>query len=204
MIGMWNKSVILTYAGMCFAILGFVLAAGGTDRSVNYVMACFMIAGVCDLFDGSVARRVKRNDEEKEFGIQLDSLVDVVSFITLPIVIFTMLGMTEVYHMILYMIYALCGVARLAYFNVVTADENEAVKYYTGLPVTYSALIFPLCYLIRYVVSGDAFRVLYSCIILAVSILYVLKIRVIKPKGAAYIFFGVLAIVMQILYLVIL
>ena len=84
-IGKWNKSVILTYAGLLVAVLGIFLAF--TQEKINYAFCCLMVAGVCDLFDGMVARRCKRTEEEKMFGIELDSLVDVVSFIALPICI---------------------------------------------------------------------------------------------------------------------
>ena len=202
MIGVWNKSVILTYFGMCAAVLGMVLAIGGYD--IKYAFACFMVAGVCDLFDGAVARRCKRTEEEKAFGIQLDSLVDVVDFIALPISIFVSLGMTRIYQIVIYIVYAICGIARLGYFNVYTADESGPVKYYTGLPVTYCALIFPVFYLIKYVVSGEVFEIIYSLVILVVTLLYVLKVKIIKPRGAAYGFFALLAVVMLVLYLVIL
>ena len=201
MIGIWNKSVILTYIGIGFAVLGMITAVAGAD--VRYAFACFMVAGVCDLFDGSVARRFKRTDEEKAFGIQLDSLADVIDFVALPIVIFSAMGMTHIYQIVLYFIYALCAVARLGYFNIHTADENGPIKYYTGLPVTYSALIFPVAYLLRYFISAGIFEIIYSVIILIVAALYIFKVKVIKPKGIAYVFFGILAIVMLVIYLVI-
>ena len=202
MIGMWNKSVILTYVGMGLAVFGMVLAAG-CDQ-INYAMACFMAAGVCDLFDGMVARKVKRNDEEKAFGVQLDSLVDVVSFIALPITIFIALDLTEIYHVVLYIFYALCGIARLGYFNVKTADENGPVKYYTGLPMTYAALIFPVFYLLRLVIPTLLFFHLFALVMLLVAVLFVTRVKVNKPKGPAYGFFGLLAIVLLTVYLVVL
>ena len=50
--------------------------------------------------------------------------------------------------------------------------------------------------------TENIFPVIYALVILGVSALEVLKVKVIKPKGAAYIFFGLLAIVMLIVYLV--
>ena len=83
MIGKWNRSVIATYVGMLFAVAAMILTMANL---YGYAMMCFMAAGICDLFDGTIARMCKRTEEEKNFGIQLDSLVDVVSFIALPIV----------------------------------------------------------------------------------------------------------------------
>ena len=72
MIGKWNKSVILTYIGLAFAVAGIFLAS--REGCLNYAWCCLMAAGVCDLFDGAVARKVKRTDEEKKFGVELDSM----------------------------------------------------------------------------------------------------------------------------------
>ena len=202
-LGMWNKSVILTYVGMAFAVLGMCMASSG--GKVNYAYACLIVAGVCDLFDGAVARRMKRTKEEKLFGIQLDSLVDVIA---LPITIFCAMGLSAWYQVVLYVFFAVCGIARLGYFNVMTADENGPVKYYTGLPVTYSALIFPVGNLCRYCLpeqkTGDVFAILFTVLIAVVAILEIGKMPVMKPKGAAYAFFAVLAIVMLAVYVAIL
>ena len=154
-VGMWNKSVILTYLGLCAAVLGMYISIVGIN--LNYAVICLIIAGIADLFDGSVARKIKRTDEEKSFGVQIDSLVDVMSFIALPITLFSAAGMNKPYYAVLFVLFALCGIARLGYFNVVTADTQKAIKYYTGLPVTYCALIFPLVFLTRFVLTADSF-----------------------------------------------
>lgn len=201
-IGKWNRSVIITYFGMISAVAGIVFAI--TLKNVNYAYACLMVAGVCDLFDGAVARRVKRNEEEKAFGVQLDSLVDVISFIALPIAVFVASGLNSLWFLPLFAVFAVSGIARLAYFNILTADSEAPIKYYTGLPVTYSALIFPLINLLRYVIDGIWFIVIYAAAIFVVSLLGVLRISVIKPKGIAYVFFAILAVGMLVLYLAVL
>ena len=201
-VGKWNKSVILTYFGMMSAVAGIFLAF--KLENINYAFCCLMISGVCDLFDGMVARRCKRTEEEKLFGIELDSLVDVISFIALPISIFIAMGLTHVWDLVLYLLFALAGIARLAYFNIDTADSEKAIKYYMGLPVTYVALIFPFMYLLKMVVPDNIFPFVFEGAILIVSSLEVLKIKMPKPKGVWYAIFGVLAIVMLVLYLVVL
>ena len=199
-IGKWNKSVILTYAGLLFAVLGIFLAF--TQDKINYAFCCLMVSGVCDLFDGMVARRCKRTEEEKMFGIELDSLVDTMSFVALPICIFIAMGLTHIWDIIIYMIFAVIGVARLAYFNIDTADSEKAIKYYIGLPVTYVALIFPLLYLLRLPLEDKIFVPVFTAGIVIVSVLEILKIKVIKPKGIWYGIFGVLAIALLTVYLV--
>ena len=201
-IGKWNKSVILTYAGLLLAVLGIFLAF--TAQKITYSFCCLMVAGICDLFDGMVARRCKRTEEDKLFGIELDSLVDVMSFIALPICIFIALGLTTVWHLLIYLVFALFGVARLAYFNIATADSEKAIKYYIGLPVTYTALIFPMLYLLSAVLTESVFVTVFSCGIVVVSILEIIKVNVPKPKGIWYGIFGLMAIGMLIIYLAVL
>ena len=200
-VGKWNKSVILTYIGMMSAVVGMFLAF--KLEKINYAFCCLMISGVCDLFDGMVARRCKRTQEEKLFGIELDSLVDVISFIALPICIFIAMGLTHVWDIIIYLIFTLAGIARLAYFNIDTADSENAIKYYLGLPVTYVALIFPFVFLLSKVVPSNIFSIIFEVAILVVSLLELLKIKIPKPKGVWYAIFGVLAIAMLVLYIVV-
>ena len=201
-VGKWNKSVILTYAGMISAVLGMILSF--VQDNINYPIACLMVSGVCDLFDGTVARMCKRTEEEKNFGIELDSLVDVLSFIALPVAIALRAGLTEYWFIPLFILFAVSGIARLAYFNVVDADSTGPVKYYTGLPVTYTALIIPVVYLLSLVTEGTVFKVLFAATYLIISVLGILKVKVVKPKGIAYVFFGLLAIGLLILYLAVL
>lgn len=82
LLGYYDYTVILTYCGMLFAFCGILRAV-----SQNYWEAvfCLMFAGVCDMFDGAVAStKADRTADEKRFGIQIDSLSDLVSFGVLP------------------------------------------------------------------------------------------------------------------------
>ena len=63
MLGKWNKSVILSYIGLSFSVLGVFLIFKGLDT--KYSIVCFMYAGICDLFDGQIARKCKRTEQEK-------------------------------------------------------------------------------------------------------------------------------------------
>ena len=134
MIGKWNKSVIATYVGMLFSVAAIILLFADMT---GYAMMCFMAAGICDLFDGTIARMCKRTEEEKNFGIQLDSLVDVMSFIALPVVLVIKVAGITWYSVIACGLYTVFGVARLAYFNVCqeeNEDKDSPIKYYTGMP----------------------------------------------------------------------
>ena len=200
-IGKWNKSVYLTYISLGFAILGIYLATA--LGKTHLALMCLMCCGICDMFDGKIARACKRNKEEIAFGIELDSLVDLVCFGVLPIVIYISLGFTEWYNVISFILLGVAGVARLAYFNITLEETNkdQAVKYYSGLPVTFTALIIPLIYLISYLIPTSIHPIYFPIIMFIISILNVLNIKIKKPTTKIYPVFIILAIIVLILFL---
>lgn len=202
MIGKWNKSVIMSYIGLSLSILGIYLLINNYE--IKYAITCLIAAGVCDMFDGTIARMCKRTEEEKLFGIELDSLVDVFNFVAFPLIILFNLGLTELYHLPVYIIYAIFGIARLAHFNITVEDTNKPRKYYEGLPVTLSALIFPLVFLLSFVLDKCLFNTIYLITALVVGILFILKIKIPKPTTKTSILILLVAIVVTILYLFVL
>ena len=200
-IGKWNKSVILTYVGLIISILGIYICFNNFEKGINLAISCLIVAGTCDLFDGYVARKCKRTDEEKNFGIELDSLVDTIAFIALPVSIYFKLQMNCWYHFIVIATFAICGIARLAYFNIITADNTNAIEYYTGVPITYIAMALPTFYLLQYIISLDVFKIVFPLLILSVAISNISNIKVKKPKGICYIILPISAILMLALYL---
>ena len=82
MIGFYNYTVILTYIGLMSSVFGITQVMDG-EYSIAFL--CLLLSGVCDLFDGKIARACKtRSDREKVFGIQIDSLCDLVCFTVFP------------------------------------------------------------------------------------------------------------------------
>jgi len=202
-IGKWNKSVILTYIGLGFGIVGMYTAL--IEKNIMLAFMCLIMAGVCDMFDGKVARMCKRDSEEIEFGIELDSLVDTVCFVVLPIIIYLALGFTAWYNVLSYILFAICGIARLGYFNVCLATKDgKAVKYYEGLPVTMAAATFPLFYLLNNVMADSVFYVFFSILIAVQALLNILKIKIKKPTGVMYPIMAVLAVIVLVVYVVLL
>ena len=84
MIGVYDYTVILTYVSLLSAGMGIFISLSGYGHP--YVGIFFLlVCGLCDAFDGKVARTKKnRTDIEKKFGIQIDSLSDLVAFGVLP------------------------------------------------------------------------------------------------------------------------
>ena len=85
MIGFYDYTVILTYISFASAVSGIFCASTG---HVRWAIVFLAFSGLCDMFDGKIARTKKeRTEDEKNFGIQIDSLCDVVCFGVFPIVL---------------------------------------------------------------------------------------------------------------------
>ena len=187
-IGYYSKSVFITYLGVISGTIGMFLAF---NQKISYALICLVISGICDGFDGKVARKCKRSNNEKSFGIQIDSLADMVSFVFLPITIFYGLGLNNWYNVVIFALFTLGGVIRLGYFNVIADEKGKdgPVKYYSGLPVTSSAIIFPLVYILHSFVSASEFAIIYTLTMLFIAILYVLNFKLKKPNPSIIYFF---------------
>ena len=192
-LGKYNKSIILTFIGVGLSVMGIYFSF--TDN-IRYAMLCLAVSGVCDLFDGMVARMCRRNEEEKLFGMEIDSLADMMNFVALPIAVCCGMGLTKWYNLMIYIVYTLAAIERLGYFNIGARElgAETPVKFYTGLPVTFAALIFTTFWLLSFSLEPGTFSIVYSLLMLITALLYVLKIKVPKPRGKAYVILGLLAI----------
>ncbi len=187
LIGFYNYTVILTYMGFVSGVYGIFLAAG-YNNTLGAVL-CLLFAGLCDAFDGKVASTMKRTDEEKRFGIQIDSLSDLVCFGILPAAIGYSAGMKFWWCYIILALYALCGLIRLAYYNVTEEtrqkEEDGARKYYMGLPITTASIIFPIVYAICALAglnNSGFLYIIYSVIIGLTAAAFVAPFKVKKLK----------------------
>ena len=198
-IAKWNKSVILSYVGLVFAIVGMYICV--TTGNILHALSCLIVSGVCDLFDGKIARMCKRTKDEIKFGIQLDSLVDTAAFVVFPIIILLTMGLTDWYQLPVLALFAICGIARLGHFNCLVEDSDKPVAFYTGLPVTAIAMILPLLYLFSYIIPSNIYPIVLTILIGVNALLNILTIKVKKPKGIAYPIFAIAAIVMLVLFL---
>ena len=193
-IGKYNKSVILTYIGITLAVCGIIFSFLG---NISNAMICLIFSGICDLFDGKIARLCKRDEQEKEFGKQIDSLADVFLFLALPCVLgVELLKALPLHFNIVFVIYVICGVIRLAWFNIL-ASSDEHVKYFIGMPVAYIALVLPIIYSVVLVFKFNL-SLVYFFIYLLFAILFIINVKVSKPKGIWYIIFFILAIIVTI------
>jgi CDP-diacylglycerol--serine O-phosphatidyltransferase len=101
------------------------------------------LALACDVLDGYVARLNRKR--QSVLGADLDSLADVISFGVAPAVLGFTLGMRGGWDMLILTYFVVCGVSRLARFNVTAADladsDTGKVKYFEGTPIPTSIVI---------------------------------------------------------------
>lgn len=202
MIGVYDYTVILTYLSLLSASAGIAVTLSGGGHPY-YGIFFLLFCGLCDAFDGKVASTKKnRSKEEKRFGIQIDSLSDLVAFGVLPASIgyalfrkFAFITHPAIWiHVLVYTIllfYVLAALIRLAYFNVTEEErqkkEKGSRKKYIGLPVTSSAIIFPSIMLLQFIIPFNS-TILYFVTVLGTSFAFLLKFQLKKldMKGICY------------------
>lgn len=195
LLGFYNYTVVLTYLGMLVAFSGICFAL---DGRLLAAVICLMVAGLCDMFDGTIASTRPRCAAEKRFGIQIDSLCDLICFGVLPALLVGTVNGRSPLAMVICGGYVLCGLIRLAYFNVLEEERQEQTserrKYYLGLPITTIALLLPVVFcldrlcLIPFALSGLVLLVL-------AGVAFLLPVRIPKPHTvgqAIVVFLGVL------------
>ena len=207
MIGFYNYTVILTYASLLISSTGICLAAAGHPFAALF---CLLASGICDMFDGKIARtRKKSTEEERRFGIQIDSLCDIICFGVLPAVI----GITSApsdssllrtVALATGLLYILCALIRLAYFNVTeeTRQSTETGRrtHFMGIPVTTSAVVFPLTFAVGELLTsaGGLLATLapwvYPLLLLVTALSFITPVRVRKPHGAGLVILSVIGL----------
>jgi CDP-diacylglycerol---serine O-phosphatidyltransferase len=117
--------------------------ATGSPRYLWIAFALLPLALVCDFFDGWVARTQK--SRQSVLGGDLDSLADVISFGVAPAVLGFTIGLRGGWDMVCLTYFVVCGVSRLARFNVTAAaladSRTGKVKYFEGTPIPTSVAI---------------------------------------------------------------
>ncbi len=183
LIGFYNYTVILTYMSLIFAVLGIMASSKGMFTAA---ICLLFLSGVCDAFDGTVARSKKdRTEDEKSFGIQIDSLCDAISFGIAPAFLCYFMGMNGWIGVTILALFCLCGVIRLAFFNVLEINrqktEEGVGKTYRGLPITSSSIILPITYLFKFILVKETFLALLHVVMAVTGFLFVLDFSMKKP-----------------------
>ena len=145
---------LITLVNLFFGFLSIL-----NSYIANYSLACYFIllAAVLDSLDGKIARLF---GVSTEFGKELDSLADLVSFCLAPSVLIYILysqNMPGISGELIAAAPLILGVIRLAHYNI---SENENTSYFKGLPTTFNAIF--ICSLILYIENIKALAPEYS------------------------------------------
>lgn len=173
-IGHFRKCDFVTMLGTTLGFLGIIC---GFTSHYTISILCLVLCGICDAFDGTLARKYNYNSEAKEYGVQLDSLSDVICFGLFPALLTVSLN-NSIFSIIISAIYMLCGVIRLAYFNTLHVTNQSKKGIYIGLPITIIAIVYPLCYLIFKI---STLKIIIPYILLLIAILFISRINIKKP-----------------------
>jgi CDP-diacylglycerol--serine O-phosphatidyltransferase len=121
-----------------------------------YIAGSLIIAAfVFDIFDGRIARWRQKSSP---MGRELDSLADIISFGVAPAMIAYGCGMQGLFDRIVLVYFVVCGVSRLARYNITAealSEGGDKVKYFEGTPIPTSLL---LVFLIMLAAWNDALR----------------------------------------------
>jgi len=167
----FNIANMVTYLNITMGVMAIYFIVKG-DFFTAIVMA--WIGGACDIADGKLARKYKLSTE---FGIQLDSFADFLSFVVMPAFLLfyavkqytSVSSFQEILLGLVFIWYIVNGLIRLVEFNL-KSDEGEVAKFFEGVPTPLGAILLWIIYLFvayglitsGYVVAGLVLTIAWS------------------------------------------
>jgi CDP-diacylglycerol--serine O-phosphatidyltransferase len=175
----YNIANIVTYLNIVMGVLAIYFIV-----QENFFVAIILawIGGACDIIDGKLARKYNLSTD---FGIQIDSFADFLSFVIMPTfllffalkVYLNISGIDEIILAISFIWYIISALIRLISFNL-KVDAGEVSKYFEGIPTPLGAIFLWVLYLLSAygVVTNE-----YIFVILVLSIAYLLNSKIKIP-----------------------
>ena len=172
----FNLANIVTFSNISLGIVAMYFIQEG-----NFTIAIILawIAGAFDILDGKIARKYNLSCE---FGVQLDSFADFISFVVMPsFLLFYALDKHNDLELLIagavFIYYILSGLRRLIEFNL-KSEAGTVTKYFEGVPTPLGAILLWVLYLLY---SYDIVSNFYMILLLVVSIAYLLNSKVKIP-----------------------
>jgi CDP-diacylglycerol--serine O-phosphatidyltransferase len=179
---LYNKSSRFNIANLVtFVNIAFGLTAMYCIQQDQFTLAIILawISGGLDILDGKLARYYKLSSE---FGVQLDSFADFVSFVIMPsFLLFYALnkvsGVELIVSGIVFIYYIISGLRRLIEFNI-QSEVGEVEQYFIGVPTPLGAILLWILYLVySYSLITNIFIILLFVVLIAYLFNSKLKIR---------------------------
>ena len=143
----FNLANLITFGNIAAGLIAIHFIVHG-DFFTAIILA--WIAGALDIADGKVARKFNLSTE---FGIQLDSYADFISFVVMPSFLLYYAitkeasALQELILGLLFIAYIISGLRRLIEFNL-KSEEGEVAKYFEGVPTPLGAILLWVLYLL--------------------------------------------------------
>ena len=155
----FNIANLVTYLNITMGVMAIYFIVKG-DFFTAIILA--WIGGACDIIDGKLARKYNLSTE---FGIQLDSFADFLSFVVMPAFLLfyavkqydSVSGLEELFLGLVFIWYIINGLRRLVEFNL-KVDVGEVEKFFEGVPTPLGAILLWILYLLTaYGVIGSGY-----------------------------------------------
>lgn len=186
---------ICSLAGLLSAVLGIYFAFLG---NFSAAMIGLLWAVFFDWSDGIIARKMKgRTAEQGEFGAQLDSLIDIVSFGIFPAVILLSYGNFSPWYIPGAFVIVAIGVIRLSYFNVFGLVDKST---YWGLALDNNVIILAFLFLFEGLVSSAVLGPILYALLMVLAALNVAPIKTPKFSGRWYYAITIYTLMLTLLY----
>jgi len=174
----FNLANLFTFVNISAGVLAiyFIL-----EENFFYAVVVAWIGGFFDIFDGKIARKFNLSSE---FGLQLDSFADSLSFVIVPTLLIYVSIFKDNDHIskillaVVFIFYVISGLRRLINFNLNT-NTGEVAKFFTGVPTPLGAILLWFVFL-----ASEDFQVItneYIILFLIVIIGYLLNSKVKIP-----------------------
>ncbi len=177
----FNAANIISFGNIAAGVIAIYFIVQG-----NFFIAIILawIAGGLDIADGKVARKYNLSTE---FGVQLDSFADFISFVVMPsFLLFYALrggsglsGIGEIIIGFIFIFYIISGLRRLIEFNL-KVDAGDVAKYFEGVPTPLGAILLWILYLLySYAVIPNPYAI--AVLVLAIAWALNSKIKIKHP-----------------------
>ena len=190
-----DRANIVTLLGLSSGVLAIFFAL-----AQNYPAAIIAMlwAVLLDWYDGMVARATPgRSESHKLIGIQMDSLVDLVSSAVVPAILLLSVGEFSGWFYPGALAIIMAAVLRLAYFDVFGVDKNDTIA---GIPIDNSPYVVALVFLLEGFLSQNVFAAVLYAVIVVFAFLHVAPIRTVKLRGIWYYIVTAYVVVMTVAY----
>ncbi len=173
----FNIANLITFGNIAAGLIAIHFIVHG-DYFTAIILA--WIAGALDIADGKMARKYNLSTE---FGIQVDSYADFISFVVMPSFLLYYAitkdssGLQELLLGLVFIFYVISGLRRLIEFNI-NVEVGEAAKYFVGVPTPLGAILLWMLYLLyAYDIIANSYIIGILALGIAWSLNSKLKIR---------------------------